>query len=84
MHNVFNWTGPPFTLATVLATNGDIMSYCRPQWASTYTYNGVLFGRGPGILTATGGVATTLGVGANEGSGAVRETSIGAARLSNL
>jgi hypothetical protein len=46
-HNVFAWaTGAALSAVPVPATTGDIMGYCRPAWASTYTYGGVLAFRG--------------------------------------
>jgi hypothetical protein len=59
MHDVFGWPGPPIAILAIPATTGDVMSYCFPQWASIYTYTGVIFGRGPGILAGAGGVAAT-------------------------
>ena len=45
-HDVYTWSRGISGLAnTKPATTGDIMGYCFPQWASPYTYNGILQAR---------------------------------------
>jgi hypothetical protein len=46
-HDVYSWaTGAAFSAATVSTATGDVMGYCFPVWASTYTYAAVLNFRG--------------------------------------
>jgi hypothetical protein len=42
-HDVYAWTlGLATSARTVPVATGDLMGYCHPVWASTYTYEGVL------------------------------------------
>ena len=52
-HDVYSWeNGLATTAATVSANTGDVMGYCFPVWASTYTYKAVLQFRQPQIIAA--------------------------------
>jgi hypothetical protein len=52
-HDVYAWeNGLATTAATVSASTGDVMGYCFPVWASTYTYKAVLQFRQPQIIAA--------------------------------
>jgi len=42
-HDVFSWAnGLASSAVTVPTTTGDVMGYCFPVWASTYTYRAIL------------------------------------------
>jgi hypothetical protein len=57
-HDVYAWAnGLATTAATVSPSTGDVMGYCFPVWASTYTYKGVLQFRQPQIIAARASVA---------------------------
>lgn len=52
-HDVFSWaTGLTSAAATVPTTTGDVMGYCFPVWASTYTYRAILNFRGTQVVAA--------------------------------
>jgi hypothetical protein len=52
-HDVYAWANGLATSAIVVpATTGDVMGYCFPVWASTYTYKAVLAFRAPIVLAA--------------------------------
>jgi len=52
-HDVYAWAnGLATTAATVSPSTGDVMGYCFPVWASTYTYKGVLQFRQPQVIAA--------------------------------
>jgi hypothetical protein len=56
-HDVYSWeNGLATTAATVSASTGDVMGYCFPVWASTYTYKAVLQFRQPQIIAARASV----------------------------
>jgi hypothetical protein len=45
-HDVYAWaTGLTTFAASRTAATGDLMGYCFPQWASPYTYSGILQAR---------------------------------------
>ncbi|MEQ1692382.1 MAG: Ig-like domain-containing protein, partial [Gemmatimonas sp.] len=45
-HDVFSWSsGLTSSAASRAATTGDLMGHCFPQWASPYTYAGLLAAR---------------------------------------
>ncbi len=45
-HDVFSWSiGLTSNAAARAVTTGDLMGYCFPQWASPYTYAGLLAAR---------------------------------------
>ena len=49
MHDVWAWASAVTpALQQVNATTGDIMGYCFPGWSSSYTYKGIISGRGTG------------------------------------
>jgi hypothetical protein len=57
-HDVYSWANGLATSAvTVPASIGDVMGYCFPVWASTYTYKAVLQFRTPTVLAARANVA---------------------------
>ena len=50
-HDVFSWaTGLASSALTVSASTGDVMGYCFPVWASTYTYKAILNFRQTGVI----------------------------------
>ena len=52
-HDVFSWaTGQASSAATVPVSTGDVMGYCFPVWASTYTYRAILNFRQPQVIAA--------------------------------
>jgi hypothetical protein len=54
-HDVYGWAnGLASSAVTVPTTTGDVMGYCFPTWASTYTYSAVLQFRGaPATVAST-------------------------------
>lgn len=57
--DVFAWAnGITGSAAAVPLSTGDVMGYCFPVWASTYTYEGVLAFRQPTVVAARGADAT--------------------------
>jgi hypothetical protein len=53
-HDVFAWANGLSTSATtVAASTGDVMGYCFPAWASSYTYTHVLSFRGSSTVLAS-------------------------------
>lgn len=57
-HDVYSWaSGLASSAATVPASTGDVMGYCFPVWASTYTYRAILQFRQPTVLAARANVA---------------------------
>jgi hypothetical protein len=57
-HDVYSWAnGLATTAATVSPSTGDVMGYCFPVWASTYTYKAILQFRQPQVIAARGDVA---------------------------
>jgi hypothetical protein len=53
-HDVFSWaSGLASSATTVSITTGDVMGYCFPVWASTYTYRAILNFRQGQIVAAT-------------------------------
>ncbi|MFI5229837.1 MAG: hypothetical protein ACHQWU_12260, partial [Gemmatimonadales bacterium] len=56
--DVFAWANGLASSAPAVSTNtGDVMGYCFPVWASTYTYKAVLDFRQPAVLAARGAAA---------------------------
>ncbi len=54
-HDVYSWErGLATTAATVSPSTGDVMGYCFPVWASTYTYKAILQFRQPQVIAARG------------------------------
>jgi hypothetical protein len=52
-HDVFSWaTGLASSATTVPTTTGDVMGYCFPVWASTYTYRAILNFRQTQVVAA--------------------------------
>jgi hypothetical protein len=52
-HDVYAWANGLATSAVVVpASTGDVMGYCFPVWASTYTYKAVLAFRTPTVIAA--------------------------------
>jgi len=52
-HDVYAWANGLASSAVVVpATTGDVMGYCFPVWASTYTYKAVLAFRAPVLLAS--------------------------------
>ena len=52
-HDVYAWANGLASSAVVVpATTGDVMGYCFPVWASTYTYKAVLAFRTPAVLAS--------------------------------
>ena len=52
-HDVFSWaTGRASSATTVSTATGDVMGYCFPVWASTYTYKAILNFRQPPVIAA--------------------------------
>lgn len=52
-HDVYAWAnGLATTAATVSPSTGDVMGYCFPVWASTYTYKAILQFRQPQVIAA--------------------------------
>lgn len=52
-HDVYAWSIGQRTSAVAQPTSiGDVMSYCFPQWASPYTYIGMLLARSQSTVTA--------------------------------
>ncbi len=62
-HDVYSWSnGLAASATTIPASTGDVMGYCFPVWASTYTYRAILQFRQPTVLAAragAGAIATT-------------------------
>ncbi len=63
--DVYSWsTGRASSAALVPKSTGDVMGYCFPVWASTYTYRGVMAFRGtlqPPVTAAAGGAGPPPG-----------------------
>jgi hypothetical protein len=52
-HDVFAWANGLATSAVVVpASTGDVMGYCFPVWASTYTYKAILAFRGTAVVAS--------------------------------
>jgi hypothetical protein len=52
-HDVFSWaSGSASSAVTVPTSTGDVMGYCFPVWASTYTYRAILNFRGTQVVAA--------------------------------
>lgn len=52
-HDVYSWAnGLRSSATTVSASTGDVMGYCFPVWASTYTYRAILNFRQTPIVAA--------------------------------
>ncbi|HVX39420.1 MAG TPA: Ig-like domain-containing protein [Gemmatimonadaceae bacterium] len=52
-HDVYAWsTGAATSAATIPVTTGDVMGYCFPVWASTYTYRAILAFRQEAVVAA--------------------------------
>lgn len=52
-HDVYAWaTGSATSAVTMPMSDGDIMSYCFPVWASSYTYSNVMSFRGTTAVLA--------------------------------
>ena len=59
-HDVFAWAnGLANSAATIPATTGDLMGYCNPVWASSYTYRAVLAFRGNTVLASRAAAPVT-------------------------
>lgn len=57
-HDVYSWAnGLASSAATVPASTGDVMGYCFPVWASTYTYRAILQFRQPTVIASRANVA---------------------------
>jgi hypothetical protein len=52
-HDVFAWANALAASAvTIPATTGDVMGYCNPAWASSYTYRAVMAFRGVTVVAS--------------------------------
>jgi hypothetical protein len=52
-HDVFSWaSGSTSSATTVPTSTGDVMGYCFPVWASTYTYRAILNFRQTQVVAA--------------------------------
>ena len=52
-HDVFGWVnGFASSAVTIPASSGDVMGYCNPVWASSYTYRAVMAFRGTSIVAS--------------------------------
>jgi hypothetical protein len=61
-HDVYAWSIGQRTSAVAQPTSiGDVMSYCFPQWASPYTYLGMLLARSASTVSAANRMAVMGG-----------------------
>jgi hypothetical protein len=58
-NDVYSWaSGSATSAAAIPTTSGDVMGYCFPVWASTYTYKAVMAFRQPVVLASRNAVQT--------------------------